>query len=187
MTSSAHDVGPALLVPTVTTDRLVLRGHRIEDFDESIAMWSDPKVVRYVGGKPFTREGVWSMRLRYAGHWALMGYGYWVVEERASGRFVGEVGFAEMKREIVPSIEGCPEAGWVLSPWSHGQGFATEAVRAALTWGAERFGPIDTVCIIDPDNVASLGVAKKCGYEVELETVYKGEPIVVSRRSFASS
>src|SRR5688572_9328375 len=161
------------------TDRLTLRGHRLEDFDESAAMWADPTVVRHIGGKPFTRQEAWTRLLRYVGHWQLLGWGYWVVRERSSGRFVGEVGFADFKRELEPSIEGLPEAGWVLAPWAHGQGFATEALRAAMDWGKSRIGGERTVCIIDPDNQASLRVAGKCGFSEVLRTTYMGDPTIL--------
>ena len=86
------------------TDRLILRPHVREDFDESYALWSDETVTRFIGGKPFSREEVWTRLLRYAGHWALLGYGYWVIREKNSGRFVGEIGFADYQREIEPPL-----------------------------------------------------------------------------------
>ena len=79
------------VVPMLETERLILRGHRLEDFDDSFALWSDPKVTRYTGNKPASREEVWNRLLRYVGHWALLGYGFWNVRERGSDRFVGEV------------------------------------------------------------------------------------------------
>ena len=50
-----------------------MRPHTLDDFLDSFAMWSDPEVIRYIGGKPFTREEVWARLLRYAGHWAHAG------------------------------------------------------------------------------------------------------------------
>jgi len=169
-------------VPVLTTPRLSMRGPRLQDLQSSSVMWGDPAVTRYIGGRPFTREECWSRLLRYVGHWALMGFGYWVVEEKATGRFVGEVGFSDFRRDIDPSLDGMPESGWVLAPWSYGRGYATEALEAALAWGAGQFGTRDNVCIIDPDNLASIRVAEKCGFERWVETRYKDEPIVVFRR-----
>jgi RimJ/RimL family protein N-acetyltransferase len=146
-------------VPVIETERLVLRGHRLEDFADSHAMWSDPEVTRHIGGRPFTAEEVWARLLRYVGHWSLLGFGYWVVREKASERFVGEVGFADFKRELEPSFKGAPEIGWVLASWSHGQGFATEAVRGAVAWGRRHFGAQRTVCLIDDANTRSIRVA----------------------------
>lgn len=167
---------PAMDVPAIDTERLTLRGPRLEDFEESFAMWGDPTVTRYIGGKPSTREEMWSRLLRYVGHWELMGYGFWVVREKSTGRFVGEVGLADFRREIEPSLGGAKEAGWALSPWAHGKGFATEAVSAALRWADGRFGPERVVCIMDLGNEASLKVAHKCGFREFARGAYKGEP-----------
>ena len=89
-------------VPILSTPRLTLRGHRIDDLADSTAMWADPRVTRHIGGRPFTREETWSKVLRYVGHWALLGFGYWVVVEKASGGFVGDVGLADFERGVVP-------------------------------------------------------------------------------------
>lgn len=146
-------------------------------------MWSDPLVVRHIGGRPFTRQETWSKMLRYVGHWELLGFGYWVIAERASGRFVGEVGFADFKRDLQPSIEGVPEMGWALAAWAHGKGYATEANAAALRWIDEQFEGMRTVCIIDPPNVASIRVAEKCGFKRYADTTYLGTPTVLYERT----
>jgi RimJ/RimL family protein N-acetyltransferase len=169
-------------VPELETDRLILRPHVREDFDESYALWSDETVTRFIGGKPFSREEVWSRLLRYAGHWALLGYGYWVIREKNSGRFVGEIGFADYQRDIEPPL-GAPEIGWALMPSMHGIGYATEAVRGALTWADAKWPERETVCIIAPDNVASRRVAAKCGYVEARQATYKGHPTGVFCRA----
>src|SRR5262245_4862609 len=122
----------AALIPIIETERLRLRGHTPEDFEAFAAMWQDPAVVRFISGRPSTRVEAWGRLLRYVGHWALLGYGYWLIEEMATGRLVGETGLADMKREIEPSLAGMPEIGWALAPWAHGKGFGTEAVKAAV-------------------------------------------------------
>jgi len=169
-------------VPVIETARLRLRGHRAADFADCAAMWADPTVVRHIGGRPFSAEETWGKMLRYAGLWSLLGYGYWAIEERASDRYVGEAGFADFRREIEPSFDGMPEAGWVLASWSHGQGFATEAVRAALAWGDRHFGARPTACIIVPEHAASIRVAQKCGYREFVQATYKGHATVMFRR-----
>ena len=58
-------------------------------------MWADPQVTRFIGGKTLTEEESWTKFLRYAGLWPFLGFGYWVVEEKASLAFVGEIGFAD--------------------------------------------------------------------------------------------
>ncbi|MCK6447601.1 MAG: GNAT family N-acetyltransferase [Planctomycetes bacterium] len=169
-------------VPVLETGRLLLRGRELRDFEPSCAMWRDPEVVRYIGGQPISESDNWSRFLRHVGHWAALGFGYWVVEERASGRFVGEVGFAEQLRELEPSIRGTPECGWALATWAHGRGYATEAVLAALTWGDTHFEDRRTACIIEPGNAASLRVAAKCGFVELARTTYKGVPMHVFER-----
>jgi RimJ/RimL family protein N-acetyltransferase len=165
--------------PILETKRLVLRGHRVGDFAESLALWSDPEVTRFIGGRPFTQEEIWSRLVRYVGHWALLGYGYWAVTDKETGRFLGEVGFADFKRDIEPSFEGMPEIGWVLAPHAQGRGYATEAVRAAIAWGDDHFESARTVCIIAPENQSSLRVAEKCGYREFQRTTYKGNPTIM--------
>jgi RimJ/RimL family protein N-acetyltransferase len=175
----------ALKVPVLETTRLTMRGHRMEDFVHSAAMWADPAVTRYVGGKPLTEEEAWTRFLRYLGHWALCGFGYWVVEERETGRFAGEVGFADYKRDLQPSLKGTPEIGWVLASHAHGKGYATEAVQAAVAWGDAHLGAARTACIIAPENVASIRVAEKCGYREWQRATYKGNSTLMYVRERA--
>lgn len=145
-------------------------------------MWADPLVTRYIGGRPFAADEVWGRLLRYVGHWALLGFGYWTVRERSSGRFVGEVGFAYYRRALDPPLGDVPESGWALAPWAQGQGFATEAVGAALAWADTHFAGGRTVCMIDVANGPSLRVATKCGYREFTRTQFKGEPVILLER-----
>lgn len=171
-----------ITVPPLDTDHLTLRGHRADDFAECLALWGDPDVTRHISGRPSTQEEVWARLLRYVGHWAVLGFGYWVVREKASGRFVGEVGFADFRREIDPPLGATPEIGWVISPSVHGKGYATEAARAALAWSDARHGWARTVCLISPENVRSIRVAEKCGYREIRRTTYKGDATIVLER-----
>lgn len=172
-------------IPVLTTERLILRGHRLDDFAASSALWSDPDVTRFIGGRIFTQEEIWARLIRYVGHWVLLGFGYWAVTDKETGRFLGEVGFADFKRDIEPSFDGMPEIGWVLAPHAHGKGYATEAVRAALAWGDKHFETSRTVCIIAPDNTPSIRVAEKCGYRKFQETTYKDQPTLMFVRERA--
>ena len=167
-------------VPVLETPRLTLRGHRAADLDDSLSLWGDPEVVRHIGGKPLGREEVWARVLRYIGHWAVVGYGMWHVRERATDRFVGEVGLIDARRDIAVSFDGAPESGWAFTPWSHGHGYATEAMAAVLAWsaGAHR----RTVCMIDPGNAASLRVAAKLGYREMARADYKASEVIVLER-----
>ena len=170
---------PKIKVPVLETERLRLRGHRVDDLADCAAMWADPVLVRHTVGKPLTEEESWRRLLGYVGHWALMGFGFWAAEEKGTGRFVGEIGFVDYKRDLEPSLKGVPEIGWVLASHAHGQGFATEAVRAALAWGDAHFDSPRTACIIAPQNAASIRVAVKCGYRELTRTTYKGHPVLM--------
>jgi RimJ/RimL family protein N-acetyltransferase len=168
----------AAAAPVIETERLLLRGHCLGDLEPLAAMWADLDVIRHIGGKPSSANETWARLLRYVGHWSLLGYGFWALEEKASGRFVGEAGLADFKREIEPPIT-TPEMGWVLAPWAHGKGYATEAVLAARAWGLAHFGPIEVSCIIDPENTASIRVAEKASFRERLRTTYQGGPTIV--------
>jgi RimJ/RimL family protein N-acetyltransferase len=168
--------------PDVATDRLLLRAHRVDDFGDCAAMWGDARVTRFIGGTPSTAEQSWARLVRNAGHWALLGFGYWLVADRTTGRFIGEVGFADMRRDLDPPLGDAPEAGWVLSPDAHGKGFASEALAAGLAWLEATYAPRETVCIVDPDNAASLHVAAKAGFVERARTRYHDAPTVVLAR-----
>ena len=171
-----------MTIPTLDTPRLRLRPHRPDDLAACAALWADPGVVRFITGRPQSREESWTRLLRYAGHWAWLGFGYWALEEQAGGAYVGELGFADFKREGLPFLAGRPELGWALSPAVQGRGYATEAVTAALAWGDVHLPAAETACIIAPENLASLRVAAKLGYrEVERVARNGGETILFTR------
>jgi RimJ/RimL family protein N-acetyltransferase len=171
-------------VPRLETERLVLRAHSVEDFPDCVALWSDPVVVRFIGGVPLTPEDVWKRLLQYAGHWLVLGFGYWVVEEKVTGKFLGEVGFADLKRAIEPPLGNSPEAGWVFASSAHGKGFAIEAVQAIHVWGAKHFQTATSSCLIDPENEPSLRLAAKTGYRESARSVYRGLPTVILFRNW---
>ena len=172
-------------IAAIETERLKLRPHRLDDLPACAAMWADPIVTRHIGGIPSTEQQVWARMTGYLGHWSLMGYGYWALEEKATGRYIGELGFADFKRELEPSIAGIPELGWALVSSAHGRGFATEAVRAATAWGDAHFGAARTVCLINPANLPSIRVAQKCGYRQLRESIYKGATVLLFERTGA--
>ncbi|MEX0643663.1 MAG: GNAT family N-acetyltransferase, partial [Parvularculaceae bacterium] len=116
------------------------------------------------------------------GFWSLTGYGFWIVEEKRTGRFLGEVGVADFKRAITPSLAGKPEFGWIIVGDAHRQGYATEAIGAALAWAKENLAAEKYCCIIDPDNAPSIRVAENCGFKEKARTTYKKKPIIILER-----
>ena len=165
----------------LTTDRLMLRAHRVEDFEDCVALWSDPVVNRHLGSRAASREETWSRLLRYLGLWPALGYGYWVIADRSSGRFLGEVGLADFRRDIEPPLTG-PEAGWAILPNASGRGIATEALAAVLDWADKHLHHAHTQCIITEQNLASIRVATKLGYQLAADAQYRGAPITLYQR-----
>lgn len=170
------------MIPVVETERLRLRGHALADFEKSAALWALEGTTRFIGGKPSTREESWGRFVRYPGQWALLGYGYWLIEDKATGAYLGEGGWLRGEREFEPKLDA-PEQGWALRPEAQGKGYALEAARAMLDWAEPHFGRRDFVCIIDPDNVPSHSLAAKLGYKEFARTLYKENEVVLLRRS----
>ncbi len=175
------------MIPLIETARLRLRQFRESDLEVQAATLADPEVVRFLGGTPLAREESWRRMVTASGLWPILGYGYWAVESKATGRYVGLAGFADFKRDMEPSIEGLPEMGWILAPEAHGQGLASEAVTAAIAWADEALPPQQYVAIISHGNAASIRVAEKTGFSLREEATYKGEPILLFRRPPADS
>lgn len=174
-------------VPTLTSARLELSAHRRADFADSLALWRDPAVTRFIGGRPASEAEIWQRLMRYLGQWTLLGYGYWALRERASGRFLGEVGFLNFRPGLGARFQDRPEAGWVLSPSAQGQGYAAEATRLAHDWLAQHLAekgePMRTVCLIQPDNAPSIRLAEKLGYRRYAETEYADRPVLLFERA----
>jgi RimJ/RimL family protein N-acetyltransferase len=172
--------------PLLETERLRLRPFRADDLIANNALWCEPAVYKYMAGKPSTLESTWRDILQTIGHWQVLGYGYWAIEEKASGRFIGNIGLGDFRREIVPNMNDTPEAGWVLMTEFHGKGIGTEALRAMLAWGDVHLPHAKTACITAPDNVASNALARKFGYVQVAETTYKDEPTLLWHRDRVS-
>lgn len=170
------------MAPILETRRLRLRAFEARDLDPHAASLADPRVYRHLGGTPFSREDAWRKLLAGPGMWALLGYGYWAVERKADGAFIGQIGFADFKRDMIPAIEGLPEMGWVFVGDAHGQGYASEAASEALAWMDESFSGPEIVAIIDFGNSASIRIAEKSGFSIREDASYKGEPILLFRR-----
>ena len=168
--------------PVLETARLALRPFRPSDLDAHAAILADGEVTRQLGVTPFSREESWRRMLCASGLWEMLGYGYWAVERRSDGMFLGQVGFADFKRDIEPAIEGVPEMGWIFGRHAHGQGYAGEAVAAGLEWADRALGAAEFVAIIDPANAPSIRVAERAGFSEREDAMYRGERILLFRR-----
>ena len=166
----------------IETERLLLRPHAIEDFDALRAMIRDPEVMRHITRAVPSDEDIWNRLLRYIGHWAAFGFGIFAVIERETGRCIGGAGFADFRRGLGDAFAASPEGAWVFAREAHGRGIAFEATQAMHAWfDAQPFGG-RSVCIIDPENAPSLGVARKCGYREYARTTYADHPTILLER-----
>lgn len=169
-------------IPTLHTSRLRLRPYSWDDFEPYAAMWAEPSVVRFIGGSPLSREAAWTRFLRQIGLWHYLGFGFFAMEDRSTGAFIGEAGFHDLRRTLTPSIEGTMEAGWGLVTAMHGKGLAEEAMRAALGWAHLHGARERITCLIHPDHAASLHVAGKLGFAEFARSTYNGNPVVLLER-----
>ena len=165
-----------MIAPPLETERLLLRPHRKDDFDACCAMWADPEVTRHITGRASTPQQTWSRILSYLGHWELMNFGYWAIEEKSSGQFVGEGGFADFKRDLPDELRLGPEIGFALVSRAHGKGYGTELVRELLAWGDEHLPGKTTMCLVSPANSASLRIVQKAGFGVVDDRVFNDLP-----------
>lgn len=165
------------------SERLTFRLPALRDFEDLAAMRADPVVARFTSRHPATHADSWGRLIRYRGYWDVLGFGYWCVRERKTGRFVGTIGFGDARRGITPSLDGFPEAGWVLASWCHGMGYGREGVAAAHAWLDSRTLHRRSRCIIDPDNHASMRLAACNGYKALGRTTYLATVIEVFERA----
>lgn len=155
----------------LTTERLILTPVRIEDFDEIATLWRKTDFTRFIMGRALSEEEVWFRLLRDLGHWSALGYGNWSIRLQDTGNYLGSVGVLNYRREMTPAFDA-PELGWGLDPNHQGRGYAAEAVLAALGWADRTLGAARTVCMIAPDNLPSLKLAARVGYQPYAETTY---------------
>lgn len=162
---SPQDPGvDALVIPSLVTDRLLLRGFRRSDVADYAALNADPEVQRYivgVGGQLWDGDRSWRHLAFLVGHWRLAGAGMWAVEHRETGAFLGVIGFA--------GPAGWPgfELAWKLARHAWGHGYATEGARAALAYAFNVLGKDRVISLIHPENRASIRVAERIGERLE--------------------
>ena len=160
------------MVPTLTTERLTLRGWRDDDLDAYAAITADPEVMRFMGG-PLDRADTWRQMAFIAGHWELRGYGLWVVERE--GELIGRIGL--LNPEGWPALE----VGWLLGRQAWGNGYATEAARAAVDYAWRELDVEQLISLIAPDNAASAAVAGRLGMRATDDYDLRGTHVVIHR------
>lgn len=160
-------------IPTLDSDRLLLRAFTQADFEPMAAFFANPVSATY--GGPCARDEAWRKFAVYAGHWALRGYGPWALEEKSSGVFVGLAGLWFPEGWVEPEIT------WALVPGQHGKGYATEAAQRALQSAYEDFGWVTAVSVVATSNPASVAVAERLGAQRESTIAFRAGQAYVYR------
>lgn len=147
-------------IPTIATERLLLRGWRDADRAPFAAVNADPDVMRFLT-KQLAREESDAFVDRITARWAERGHGLWAVERQADGAFLGFTGLAwhDFEAPFTPAVE----IGWRLGREAWGHGYATEAAIAALGWGFEVLGLDEILSWTTVDNVQSQRVMQRIG------------------------
>lgn len=143
-------------IPTVLTERLVLRGWQAADLEPYAAMNADPETMRYLDGT-FGMGGTERLVTHLIGMWVIRGHGMWAVEDRATGEFLGRAGtyFADgwPGVEVAVSIH--------RDRW--GQGLGTEAITAALQFGFDRLDVDELITATHQQNAGMNAIALRLG------------------------
>jgi len=143
------------MIPTLTTERLLLRAPGAADFEPYAAFYASARSVWEHG--PMSRAAAWTEFATSAGTWVLRGFGAFSLQERTTGRYLGEVGLYQ------PAHFPEPEIGWILMAEAEGRGLAAEAARAVRTWAYETLGLGPLVSYIGRGNARSIRLAERLG------------------------
>jgi RimJ/RimL family protein N-acetyltransferase len=176
-------VAEPMPAPALVTARTRLRPYGVADFAARAVLGATPAVYRFTSGVAASEEDSWHRVLRYIGHWSAFGFGFFVIEDRATGRYLGEAGAMDFRRGVGGGFGDVPEMGWAFLPDVHGTGIAGEAVRAVLAWMDDGAGRAGTVCMIGPENVASCRLAERVGYRETGTAEYHGATVATYARA----
>lgn len=143
-------------IPTLETDRLILRAFKPEDFDAYADFMADGEWSQFVGG-PLERGKAWRSFATLIGHWELRGHGMFAVEEKSTGKFAGLIGHWN------PGDWPEPEIAYSLTKDVAGKGYATEAVQAVIDHTFNTLKWDTVVSYIDDNNKPSQKVAARVG------------------------
>lgn len=144
-----------VVIPTLTTDRLILRAPDARDFAPFAEFYASDRAA-FVGG-PLSAEQSWRMLAMEIGHWTLRGFGRWTLETKDTGDIVGLVGLFD------PEGWPEPEIGWDLYTGFEGRGYATEAGRAARAYAYDILGWPTAISLVKSGNDGSAAVAARLG------------------------
>ena len=148
---------------TRTTARLVLRPLAEADAPALFAVFSDPRVARYLSRPAWTGLGMAAARIARdieamnAGRYVCLG-----IEREADHQLIGECSLFNL-------VEQCrrAEVGYALCHMAWGQGYITEALTSLLSFGFEHLALNRVEADIDPRNDASARSLERLGFVKE--------------------
>jgi RimJ/RimL family protein N-acetyltransferase len=148
-----------MTIPTVQTERLLLRAPEAADFETYRAFYADGEASAFYGG-PLAPPAAWRKLAFDIGHWSLRGFGMWSAIELATGSMIGGCGI------VWP--EGWPrhELTWWIVPAARRRGYALEASRAAIGWACDSLGWSAVETHMNDANAAARNLAEKLGGRV---------------------
>ncbi len=160
--------------PFLVTPRLILRPPIAQDFDAFAAMRADAQTMTFLGGA-VPRSTAWRQFTSQAGAWQISGHSFFSIIERASGAWVGQTG------PWAPEGWPQPEIAYGLHPQFAGRGYAYEAACAAIDFAVDMLKWDKIAHTIDPDNAASIALAKRLGASnhgpTRLPAPYQDSPV----------
>lgn len=149
-----------MIIPTLTTKRLILRGPEAQDFAPMAEFFADD--VRSIGfGGTLNRDDAWRWFALTIGHWALRGYGFFTVVSKDTDEICGIVGIWH------PEGWDEPEIGWVMYAAAEGKGYAHEAAARVLDYAYDDLGFTTLTSNIVPGNDRSVALAERLGAKFE--------------------
>jgi RimJ/RimL family protein N-acetyltransferase len=149
--------------PVLVTRRLVLRQIGEDDLDLHMALLNTPAVMRHLGGVQ-PREVIAAKHQAARDGFAAEGFGFMIMEERASGELVGHCGLRRVAHPLAPNPAD-HEIGWLVREDRWRLGYAHEAMRAVIDWGFAVHAAPQIVALTCEANVGSWRLMEKLGME----------------------
>lgn len=163
------------MTPVLETERLILRGWKLEDFPFFAGFWADPDRTKFFLSGVQNEAQSWTAFTAMAGEWSLRKFGQFAIQLKAGEHAIGHAGIW-----YPPDLDE-PELAWSLYPGNDGNGYATEAARKVISWATSHLGLPPMMSFVHPENHGSVAVAKRLGATFERETTLRGDPRWVFR------
>ena len=145
----------------LATERLILRRIGADDLDAHMVLLNTPAVMRWLGGVQ-PRDVIAAKHQAARESFAREGFGFMILEERATGEFVGHCGMRRLHHPLAPN-PGDHEIGWLVREDRWRMGYAFEAMRAVRDWGFAEHGAPHIVALTCQPNVGSWRLMEKLG------------------------